>query len=108
MLDSWWFVRIFDREPRAVRARSPSARERSGKTTFIKRLRVQLMVSGVRTVGLSLDDYYVDREKTVRDARGEYNFEALEALDLPLLSDQLRRLFAGESVRVARYAIARA
>jgi uridine kinase len=75
----------------------------SGKTTFIKRLTVQLQTSGLRPVGLSLDDYYVDRERTVRDARGEYDFEALEALDLPLLQDHVRRLLAGEVVATARY-----
>jgi len=75
----------------------------SGKTTFIKRLTVQLQIDGVKPVGLSLDDYYVDREKTPRDARGEWDFEALEALDLPLLQDHVRRLLAGEAVKTARY-----
>jgi len=85
---------------RAICVAGPSS---SGKTTFIKRLKVQLLVSGLRPVGLSLDDYYVDREKTVRDARGEYDFEALEALDVELLRDHLTRIFAGEGVRTARY-----
>ncbi len=75
----------------------------SGKTTFIKRLTVQLQVSGVQPVGLSLDDYYVDREKTVRDRNGEYDFEALEALDLRLLQTHVRRLLAGEEVATAHY-----
>jgi uridine kinase len=75
----------------------------SGKTTFIKRLCVQLQVSGIQPVNLSLDDYYVDREKTVRDAKGEYDFEALEALDLVLLAEQLRALLRGDAVPVARY-----
>lgn len=75
----------------------------SGKTTFIKRLDVQLLVNGLRPVGLSLDDYYVDREKTVRDAKGEYDFEALEALDLAMLERDLSRIFAGETVKTARY-----
>ncbi|GAO04081.1 cyclic nucleotide-binding domain-containing protein [Anaeromyxobacter sp. PSR-1] len=75
----------------------------SGKTTFIKRLTVQLQIDGVNPVGISLDDYYVDREKTPRDARGEWDFEALEALDLPLLQDHVRRLLAGEAVRTAHY-----
>ncbi|BDG02637.1 cyclic nucleotide-binding domain-containing protein [Anaeromyxobacter oryzae] len=75
----------------------------SGKTTFIRRLTVQLQIDGVNPVGISLDDYYVDREKTPRDARGEWDFEALEALDLPLLQDHVRRLLAGETVRTARY-----
>ncbi len=75
----------------------------SGKTTFIKRLTVQLQIDGVRPVGLSLDDYYVDRERTVRDPNGDYDFEALEALDLPLLQDHVRRLLRGEEVVTARY-----
>jgi uridine kinase len=75
----------------------------SGKTTFIKRLNVQLQVAGLNPVGISLDDYYLDRERTPRDARGEYDFEALEALDLPLLQEHVRRLLAGEAVRTARF-----
>jgi len=75
----------------------------SGKTTFIKRLTVQLQIDGVNPVALSLDDYYVDREKTPRDERGEWDFEALEALDLPRLQDDVRRLLAGETVRTPRY-----
>jgi uridine kinase len=75
----------------------------SGKTTFIKRLVVQLLVNGVRPLALSLDDYYVDRERTVKDEDGEYDFEALEAIDLDLLRDHLRRLLRGERVQTARY-----
>jgi uridine kinase len=75
----------------------------SGKTTFIKRLTVQLQINGVNPVALSLDDYYVDRERNPRDRRGEWDFEALEALDLPLLQDHVRRLLAGESIRTAHY-----
>jgi uridine kinase len=75
----------------------------SGKTTFIKRLTVQLQVAGLRPVGISLDDYYVDRERTPRDDRGEHDYEALEALDLALLQDHVRRLLAGEEVRTSRF-----
>jgi uridine kinase len=75
----------------------------SGKTTFIKRLTVQLQIDGVNPVALSLDDYYVDRERTPRDARGDWDFEALEALDLPLLQDHVARLLAGEAVKTPRY-----
>lgn len=75
----------------------------SGKTTFIKRLTVQLQINGLNPMGLSIDDYYVDREKTVKDERGEYDFEALEALDLELLQDHVRRLLAGETVKMAKY-----
>lgn len=75
----------------------------SGKTTFIKRLVVQLVVNGIRPREISLDDYYVDRERTVKDEEGEYDFEAFEALDVELLQTQLRRLVAGEKVKTARY-----
>jgi len=75
----------------------------SGKTTFIKRLTTQLHIDGLRPVGLSLDDYYVDRERNVRDQDGNYDFEALEAIDLALLQGHVRRLLAGESVATARY-----
>jgi uridine kinase len=87
-------------EVRVICVAGPSG---SGKTTFIKRLSVQLQIDGLRPVGLSLDDYYVDRERTVRDEHGEYDFEALEALDLALLQDHVRRLVAGERVKTARY-----
>lgn len=75
----------------------------SGKTTFIKRLTTQLRVNGLRPRALSLDDYYVDRARTVRDERGEYDFEAFEALDSALLQDQLTRLLRGDPVKIARY-----
>ena len=75
----------------------------SGKTTFIKRLTVQLHINGLKPIGLSVDDYYVDREKTVKDEKGEYDFEALEALDLALFQDHVRRLLAGEEVKLAKY-----
>lgn len=88
------------RDARVVCIAGPSS---SGKTTFIRRLQVQLRVNGIRPVGLSLDDYYVDRERTPRDASGEYDYEALAALRLDLLGDQLSRLLAGDTVQTARY-----
>jgi uridine kinase len=75
----------------------------SGKTTFIKRLFVQLLVNGLNPSGISLDDYYVDVEKTIRDEKGEFDFEALEALNTDLLRDQLTRLLNGETLKIARY-----
>ncbi len=75
----------------------------SGKTTFIKRLTVQLQINGITPVGISLDDYYVDRVKTPKDAQGEYDFEALEALDLATLQDHVARLLRGETVRSPHY-----
>jgi uridine kinase len=85
---------------RVISIAGPSS---SGKTTFIKRLKVQLQIDGVNPVGISLDDYYVDRERTPRAVNGDWDFEALEALDLALLQDHVRRLLAGEAVRAARY-----
>ncbi|MCB9634345.1 MAG: cyclic nucleotide-binding domain-containing protein [Sandaracinus sp.] len=85
---------------RLVTIAGPSS---SGKTTFIKRLKVQLQVNGITPRDLGLDDYYVDRVDTPRDAAGEYDFETLEALRLPLLQEHLSRLVRGEEVRTARY-----
>jgi uridine kinase len=75
----------------------------SGKTTFIKRLTVQLEVNGVHPVNIGLDDYYVDRERTPRDSQGDFDFEAVEAIDVSLFQSQLRRILAGERVRTARF-----
>ena len=75
----------------------------SGKTTFSKRLGVQLRVLGLDPVLIALDDYFVERDKTPLDENGKYDFEALEAIDLATLNDHLRRLAAGESVEIPRY-----
>ena len=75
----------------------------SGKTTSAKRLGIQLRILGLNPVLISLDDYFVDRDKTPRDADGEYDYEALEAIDLKLFNNHLQRLFAGESLPVPRY-----
>lgn len=86
-----------------VRVISIAGPSSSGKTTFIKRLTVQLQINGLNPVELSLDNWYVDRDRTARDENGDLDFEAPEALDLPLLQDQVRRLLAGEEVATARY-----
>ncbi|MFO0711065.1 MAG: cyclic nucleotide-binding domain-containing protein [Sandaracinus sp.] len=75
----------------------------SGKTTFIQRLSVQLQVLGIHPIGLSLDDYYVDREKTPLAPDGTYDYEAFEALDASMLQDELTSLLRGEAVKVARF-----
>ncbi len=75
----------------------------SGKTTFSKRLSVQLLAQGFSPFPLEMDNYFVDREETPRDAHGNYNFESLGALDTHLLSDHLKRLIRGETVRLPRY-----
>lgn len=75
----------------------------SGKTTTCKRLSIQLLTNGIRPVGISLDDYFVDRDKTPKDESGEYDYESLYALNLPLLNDQLQALFRGDEVELPRY-----
>lgn len=75
----------------------------SGKTTFSKRLAVQLLANGIRPIAIELDNYFVDREHTPRDADGNYNFELLEALDLGLFNEHLLRLMAGEEVQLPRF-----
>lgn len=89
-----------DERLRVVAIAGPSS---SGKTTFIKRLKVQLEVDGVTPVHLSLDDYYVDRERTPKDDRGDYDFESAAAIDVSLFQSHAARLLAGESVRTARF-----
>ena len=75
----------------------------SGKTTTCKRLSIQLAVNGIKPVNISLDDYFLDRDKTPRDEKGDYDFEHLHALNLPLLNEQLSALFRGEEVELPRY-----
>lgn len=75
----------------------------SGKTSFAQRLRIQLCVNGVRPVSISLDDYFNNREKTPKNERGEYDFEALEAVDVRLFNEHLVRLLSGDSVVTPRY-----
>ncbi len=75
----------------------------SGKTTTCKRLSVQLAVNGIKPIGISLDDYFLDRDLTPRDEKGEFDFEHLHALNLPLFNEQLNALFRGEEVELPRY-----
>jgi len=75
----------------------------SGKTTFSKRLMVQLKASGFKPVTISLDDYFVDRERTPRDENGNYDFEALEALDVELFNKNLVDLFNGKEVEIPKF-----
>ncbi len=87
-------------EVRLVLIAGPSA---SGKTTLARRLAVQLLAAGIRPVAISLDDYFLEREDTPRDEHGEYDFEALETVDLALFNDHLLRLMEGETVCVPHY-----
>lgn len=75
----------------------------SGKTTFSKRLGIQLRILGLEPVMISLDDYFLDRENTPRDENGEYDFETIDALDIATFNDHLMRLLGGESVDIPRY-----
>ena len=75
----------------------------SGKTTTCKRLSVQLAVNSIKPVGISLDDYFLDRDETPRDESGDYDFEHLHALNIPLLNEQMNALFRGEEVELPRY-----
>ena len=75
----------------------------SGKTTTCKRLSVQLAVNGIKPINISLDDYFVDRDRTPRDENGDYDFEHLHALNLPLFNEQLSALFRGEEVELPSY-----
>uniref|UniRef100_UPI0040289E17 nucleoside kinase n=1 Tax=Segatella hominis TaxID=2518605 RepID=UPI0040289E17 len=75
----------------------------SGKTTSCKRLSIQLAVNGLKPLQISLDDYFVDREKTPKDECGEYDYESIYALDLKLINEQFNALFRGEEVELPKY-----
>lgn len=75
----------------------------SGKTTFGKRLALQLIVNGIRPVNLSIDNYFVNREDTPRDENGDYDFEAVEAIDVKLFNEQLLALVNGENVTIPKF-----
>ncbi len=75
----------------------------SGKTTFANRLGIQLMLNGKRPVTISVDNYFVEREDNPRDEFGNYDFECLEALDVELLNNHIKRLLAGEEVEMPTF-----
>jgi Phosphoribulokinase / Uridine kinase family. len=72
----------------------------SGKTSFSKRLSIQLRVNGLRPLPISLDNFYLPRELCPRDANGEYDFESIEALDLNLFNETMTSLIQGNEVRL--------
>ena len=86
--------------PKFVLISGPSS---SGKTTFSKRLTIQLMVNGIRPVVISMDNYFVNREDTPRDENGEWDFENLHTLDLPLFRQQVADLLNGKTVSLPFY-----
>ena len=85
---------------RVVLIAGPSS---SGKTTFCKRLSVQLLASGVKPVQISLDDYFVNREETPKDEQGEYDYESIYALNIQLINEQFNALFNGQEVELPKY-----
>lgn len=85
---------------RVVLIAGPSS---SGKTTFSKRLSIQLLAQGISPLPLEMDNYFLDRSRTPRTETGEYDFESMEAIDLPRLEKDLRRLIAGERVQLPRF-----
>ncbi len=87
-------------QTRIVLIAGPSS---SGKTTLAKRLAIQLIANGVRPLALALDDYFVERSATPKDGNGQYDFESLGAVDLPLLNQQIADLLAGKPVRLPHY-----
>ncbi|GAB6959536.1 nucleoside kinase [Prevotella aurantiaca JCM 15754] len=85
---------------RVVLIAGPSS---SGKTTFCKRLSVQLLTCGIKPVQISLDDYFVNRVDTPKDETGDYDYESLYALNIPLINEQFTTLFKGEEVQLPSY-----
>ena len=75
----------------------------SGKTTTCKRLSIQLLANGIKPLQISLDDYFVDREHTPKDDKGEYDYESIYALNLKLINDQFNTLFRGEEIELPKY-----
>jgi len=75
----------------------------SGKTTFSKRLAIQLLTYGISPFALEMDNYFIDREKTPLDEKGNYNFESFEAIDTSLMEDHLIQLLSGKEVTLPRY-----
>lgn len=94
------YRRHHDHGLRLVLIAGPSS---SGKTTFSKRLAIQLLAYGLRPFTLELDNYFVDRELTPRDEEGNFDFESLEAINLPLFNNHLLRLIQGEEVRLPAF-----
>lgn len=75
----------------------------SGKTTFAKRLGIQLKLNGIKPITISVDNYFVEREDTPRDEDGKYDFESIEAIDLELFNDHLTKLLNGEEIKVPTF-----
>ena len=92
--------RIVRERDRLVLIAGPSS---AGKTTFTKRLSIQLLVNGIRPLIISSDDYFLPHSQTPRDAAGQMDFESIHAVDIPLLNEHLWRIIEGEKVAVPRF-----
>lgn len=75
----------------------------SGKTTFAKRLGIQLKLNGIKTVTLSVDNYFVERKDNPKDEFGNYDFETIDAIDLELFNDHLSKLLNGEKIEIPEF-----
>ena len=91
---------IYERKSRVVLIAGPSS---SGKTTFSKRITIQLAACGLRPVAISLDDYFLNRTDTPRKEDGDYDFESIYSIDLDFFNRQLTQILAGEEVELPRY-----
>ncbi len=87
-------------EVKVVLISGPSS---SGKTTFGKRLAIQLLVNGIKPLNLSLDNYFVSRDKTPLDENGQYDFEALESIDIELFNNNLTELLQGKRIKLPKF-----
>lgn len=93
-------IKNLRRKVKVILIAGPSS---SGKTTFGKRLAIQLMVNGIKPVNLSLDNYFVNREQTPRDEKGEYDYECIDALDVNTFTDNIQRLMQGEEIEIPKF-----
>ena len=75
----------------------------SGKTTFAKRLEIELKLKGLKPKTISVDNYFVERDETPIDENGDYDFESIDAIDTELLNDNLIRLFKGEEIETPTF-----
>ena len=92
-----------DQDGKRVKLVLISGPSSSGKTTFSKRLSIQLMTNGLKPYPISLDDYFVNRNDTPLDENGQHDFESLYALDLPFFENQLKELIAGKEIELPRF-----
>lgn len=93
-------IKVKRKKVKVILIAGPSS---SGKTTFGKRLSIQLMVNGIKPVNLSLDNYFVNREDTPKDEKGEYDYETIDALDIAAFTDNILQLLSGKEVEIPKF-----